>query len=127
MASILGPPLLSSNELVIQGQEFYEQESFSVSERQMGSASSPFVFQGFWKCQNSSQQQFQPIWEIHPGQLPGERHRERVSQLVPTLCTPPLVWGPGLPCRGTQDWVSRELNAEVMILQAFVNHEGKRV
>ena len=39
---------------------------------------------GFWKRQDSPQQQLQPVWEIHPSQLPREWHRERVR----------CPWGP---------------------------------
>lgn len=44
-----------------------------------------FVFSifssGLWKCKDSPQQQLQPLRQVHPGQLPGEWHRQRVSQI----------------------------------------------
>lgn len=33
---------------------------------------------GFWKRQDRPQQQFQSLWQIHPGELPREWHCERV-------------------------------------------------
>ena len=33
---------------------------------------------GFWKRKDSPQQQLQPLRQVHPGQLPGEWHREGV-------------------------------------------------
>lgn len=37
-------------------------------------------FSGLWKCQDCTQQQFQSLWEVHPGQLPGEWHRAGVRK-----------------------------------------------
>lgn len=35
---------------------------------------------GIWECQDRPQQQLQSLWQIHSGELPGERHCERVSK-----------------------------------------------
>lgn len=40
-----------------------------------------FIFSlGLWKRKDSPQQQLQPLRQVHPGQLPGEWHRQGVSQ-----------------------------------------------
>lgn len=38
-------------------------------------------FSGLWKRQDCTQQQFQSLWEVHPGQLPGEWNSAGVRKL----------------------------------------------
>lgn len=40
---------------------------------------------GVWERKDSPQQQLEPFWKVHPGELPGERHRERVRSQTQML------------------------------------------
>lgn len=61
----------------------------------------PLWLTGIWECKDGTKQQLQSLWQVHSGELSGERHRERVRarskniafySWKPSFCES-LIWG----------------------------------